>query len=821
MTTDHTRPMPPACVILAGGRGKRMASADRHKVCFEVLGRPAICRAIDTYKAAGLTRFVVVVGQMAQQVIDTVAAEHPEVTFVYQREPRGTGHAARLAAGALAAQGFDGAVMIAMGDKLTTPEVVRSLIARQTETDADLVLTTLPRPERTRAGRVLGDADGRLLGIVESADYESAVASGEAVQVGDRTVSPGELDDLWRGINGSMYLFRFAPLRDALERLESTNEQNELYLTDTVADLTARGLRAETLRVDDPADLMAFNTPAELMAVEEALRQRRRPARVRSTKRRVDGDRLKPVGHWLDGLDMPDVATHSRLIGLYGNDEELIEDRRRAMTGVLRSFADRFGPDRRVILCRAPGRVNLMGRHVDHRGGYVNVMAINREVLLAAAPREDDTVRLHNTDEGKFPDRDFRIHDLLQEATWTDWMDFVDSGIVRRHLDYLPGDWSHYARAPLLRLQHECRDVPLAGMDCVVSGNIPMGAGLSSSSALVVAFAEAAIALNGLDVAMRDFIDLCGEGEWFVGSRGGSADHAAIRTGKRGTLSRIGFFPFRLEGEVSLPEGLRVVLAHSGAEAVKSASARDVFNQRVACYNIALMLLKRRWPPAASVDHLRDLAPNRLKVRPGEILRALTLLPVNPTRKTLRETVHKDDAEALERCFATHADQGEYDLRGVALFGVSECLRSERFAEVLREGDLDAVGRFMAISHDGDRRVRFEDDGAKPRRFTVRLDDKSLATAAERDAALEGFCGRYACSTEAIDRLVDLSLTTEGVVGAQLAGAGLGGCMMIVVRHDRLDDLVKRIEKQFYRPRRLKSQMVVCTPAAGAGLVRL
>ena len=76
--TDQT-----VCVILAGGRGKRMASADRHKVCFPIAGTPAIVRAISTYKEAGLTRFLVVVGQMAEEVMSTVSAAHPETIFVY------------------------------------------------------------------------------------------------------------------------------------------------------------------------------------------------------------------------------------------------------------------------------------------------------------------------------------------------------------------------------------------------------------------------------------------------------------------------------------------------------------------------------------------------------------------------------------------------------------------------------------------------------------------------------------------------------------------------------------------------------------------
>ncbi len=81
------------CVILAGGRGERMGSPETHKVCLPLLNRPAIVRAIDTYKKAGLRRFMVVVGQQGQQVIITVAGAHPEASFVHQSEPRGTGRA--------------------------------------------------------------------------------------------------------------------------------------------------------------------------------------------------------------------------------------------------------------------------------------------------------------------------------------------------------------------------------------------------------------------------------------------------------------------------------------------------------------------------------------------------------------------------------------------------------------------------------------------------------------------------------------------------------------------------------------------------------
>ena len=63
-------------IILAGGKGTRMRSADRHKVCFPIDGQPAINRAIDVYKRCGIQHHIVVVGAMAGQVIETVGQEH-------------------------------------------------------------------------------------------------------------------------------------------------------------------------------------------------------------------------------------------------------------------------------------------------------------------------------------------------------------------------------------------------------------------------------------------------------------------------------------------------------------------------------------------------------------------------------------------------------------------------------------------------------------------------------------------------------------------------------------------------------------------------
>lgn len=806
------------CMILAGGRGKRMASRDRHKVCFPIAGRPAILRAIDAYKEAGLRRFLIVVGQMAEQVMETVSAVHPEALFVFQGEPRGTGHAALVGVEALAGMGFQGDVMIVMGDKVTRGETVRGILRRYRESRPDLLMTALPKVAETTAGRVVQDAQGKVLGLVETADLRRARETGQPIRLAGQEFTAEQIEAGSQTVNASMYVFRFEPLREALRHMSPSNAQGELYLTDTVEYLARNG-RVESLLVPDPSDLMAFNTPAELLAVEEVILSREGTALMAPPAERLLSQRfLKPAGEWLAILEEGGPALRRVLEGIYGTDPAVVDERRQAMHEVMRAFVTQYGRDRLAVLCRAPGRVNLMGRHVDHRGGFVNVMAINREALLAASPRNDDFVRLRHLRVNQFPNREFRIGDLLSEGTWGGWMDFLSSSAVHRVLSGAPGDWSHYARAPLLRLQFEQGHMRLKGMDCLVSGNIPMGAGLSSSSALVVAFAEATVRLNGLRLDARDFVDLCGEGEWFVGSRGGSADHAAIRTGQLGHVSAIGFFPFRPVRDVPFPAGLRVVIAHSGTRAVKSAGARDVFNQRVACYQIAQMLLKERWPAAASIEHLRDINPQSLGVTPGEILRALTLLPDKPARRDLPRIVPAYLHTQLERILSSHADVGPYDLRGVTLFGISECLRSARFADVLAAGDLQTVARFMKASHDGDRIVVWRDAG-EPAPFTVDLSDEALGRLAEGGVDLLECTGAYACSTRDIDRMVDLAAGVPGVVGAQLAGAGLGGCMMILAAAESLPQVLETLENEYYAPRKITPEMHVCSPVAGAGLL--
>ena len=429
----------------------------------------------------------------------------------------------------------------------------------------------------------------------------------------------------------------------------------------------------------------------------------------------------------------------------------------------------------------------------------------------------------------QFAARRFSIGELLTQLTWDDWLSLVNSETVQQMVVESGGDWAQYVRAAVLRLQKHYHGIKLRGLDLVVHGTVPVAAGLSSSSALVVATAEAVVALNSLDMRPRQFVDLCGEGEWFVGTRGGAADHAAMKFGQRDTVINVGFFPFGVGEAVPFPPGHRMVFCNSRIQAKKAGGAREVFNQRIACYRIGLQLIKKLYPQYAPlIVHLRDVNTRNLPIRLIDLYRMLLKLPEHATRVELAELLPE---EVLRPLVGLQADpQTRYPVRGVVLFGLAECERSRLAPEHLRSGNLVAFGQFMRISHDGDRVVQHDDAwqphpcvGPSSNAYLLDLMADLESGEPERvlAAQLHMQPGAYACSTPELDLIVDVALRTEGVVGAQMAGAGLGGGVMALVRDECVGKLESALNLRYYEPRGLEPAVLACIPIAGSGVLNV
>ena len=248
-----------ACVILAAGLGTRMKS-DRAKVLHLVGGVPMICHPVVLAGEVGAARVIAVLGHQLPLVKEALDARFGAgaVEVAEQREQLGTGHAVMQALPHLAS--FAGAVVILSGDvPLLRKETVARLVAAW-EAAGTLAFVTM-RPQGPHMyGRVVRDAGGAVVRIVE---HQDATPTERAVDE----------------VNSGIYCVDADFLRRALAGLENRNAQGEFYLTDLVARAAQQG-RVAT--VEAPLDeVMGINDRVELARADTLWRMRRCEALMR------------------------------------------------------------------------------------------------------------------------------------------------------------------------------------------------------------------------------------------------------------------------------------------------------------------------------------------------------------------------------------------------------------------------------------------------------------------------------------------------------------------------------------------------------------
>ncbi|HEX4164985.1 MAG TPA: galactokinase family protein [Bryobacteraceae bacterium] len=200
-----------------------------------------------------------------------------------------------------------------------------------------------------------------------------------------------------------------------------------------------------------------------------------------------------------------------------------------------------------------PGRVNLIGEHIDYHQLPVLPMAIQRRVSLSFETCPEPVV--HAASAG-YPDRDFPLADGQP---------------------FPPGDWGNYLKAAVQMLVPRW---PLSrGIKVAISSNLSPAAGLSSSSALITAFALALLETNCIRPTIQELMELLPEGEQYVGTRGGGMDHAAVLASRPGAALLVHFSPFKFE-PIPIPPNWAFVVAHSLTVAEKSGATKAEYNAR-------------------------------------------------------------------------------------------------------------------------------------------------------------------------------------------------------------------------------------------------
>lgn len=297
-----------------------------------------------------------------------------------------------------------------------------------------------------------------------------------------------------------------------------------------------------------------------------------------------------------------------------------------------RKYTELFGSPPEIIV-RAPGRVNLIGEHTDYNDGFVFPAAIDRDVLIAGSVRRDKQVRVYALN-------------FNQSSTFP--LENVQPATEGRE------KWSNYLRGMAWVFHKE--GLGTQGMNCVTLGNVPLGAGLSSSAALLVSSGLALSAAAGLEIEPVRLALLAQKAEReFVGVNVGIMDQYISALGKKDHALLIDTRSLTYEA-VPLPQtGVSIVIADTNK---KRGLVDSEYNTRRSECERAVELLKQYLP---DIKALRDVTVEAFEKYEDKLPEV--------TRKRARHVV-TEDARTLE--------------------GV----------QALKEGKIDRFGQLMNASHE-------------------------------------------------------------------------------------------------------------------------
>lgn len=290
---------------------------------------------------------------------------------------------------------------------------------------------------------------------------------------------------------------------------------------------------------------------------------------------------------------------------------------------VIEAFEERFG-GRPTLVARAPGRVNLIGEHTDYNDGFVLPMAIDRAVWIALRPAEKHRVSVHS-------------------------LDFDETGSFElKCLRHGAEGWLEYVRGVAWALE-QAGHTDLRGWEGVAAGDVPVGAGLSSSAALELAAAWAFAGVSGLAWEPEEMARIAqkAENQW-VGVNSGIMDQMISAAGQEGHALLIDCRSLETRA-VPLPPGTSVVILDTGT---RRGLVDSAYNERRAQCEAAARFF--------GVPALRDVE-----------------------LATFERRAHELDEETRRR--ARHV--------------ITENARTRRAADALERGDTAEVGWLMDESH--------------------------------------------------------------------------------------------------------------------------
>lgn len=295
---------------------------------------------------------------------------------------------------------------------------------------------------------------------------------------------------------------------------------------------------------------------------------------------------------------------------------------------IIKTFQQHFAS--KPLVVRSPGRVNIIGEHTDYNDGFVLPAAIDKSVYAAVTKRDDDVISLFATNFNETAE--LRVADIKPSGNWSTYILGVTDQLLK----------SGYK---------------ISGFNMVVDGDIPVGAGLSSSAALECAVVFALNKLFSLELSKIEMVEIAQKAEQsFAGVQCGIMDMFASVFGRKDHVIKLDCRSLEYEYEPLKMEGYSLVLFNTNVKHSLSSSEYNVRRQQ--CEQ-GVAIIQKKFP---SVKNLRDV--NMLM---------------------LTELVKPKDQIIYKRCF----------------YVVDEIQRLQAACEDLGKGDLQALGKKMFLTHKG------------------------------------------------------------------------------------------------------------------------
>jgi len=426
-----------------------------------------------------------------------------------------------------------------------------------------------------------------------------------------------------------------------------------------------------------------------------------------------------------------------------------------------------------TVIIRVPGRVNIIGEHIDYCGYAVHPMAIDQDMLVAVKTTDDNGLSLKNLD--------------------PKYEDYHLDSLENIQIPNNKPSWWGYFLCGLKGVQEECQVSGSKGVQVLVSGVIPPSAGLSSSSALVVSAALVSVWSQAISIEKETLANICARSERFIGTQGGGMDQAIEILAEKGSAKLIEFNPLKTYN-VKLPKGATFVVANTLEEKNKAAS--NDFNTRVVECRISAKILAKS---LLGGETWRDL----MKLKDVQTSVGVSISDmVENVEKILHEEEYSD--EEVIKVLGIDRDYLQQQILTPNTQNVTRFKLHQRAKHVYSEADRVYRFRDTCVSNNSD----------------------SLSQCGQLMSESHTSCSQlYQCSSPGLDTLTSLA-AQFGALGARLTGAGWGGCMVALVKEEEADTFIKKIKEAYYKPLNLdqvtlETAIFVTKPGEGASILNI